>query len=423
MKAGILMIALLLASIFAGSIAFAGSNAYAKPVIKINTDISGKLPVDTSVNTEVKAEAKAVNIEEIGDLEIPEIKKEEALEKVKEFEDKRKLGFAESWRGSGYIQNGEKGFLISAFWTLQKFADKEDDAKKPETIVERAFGNLKVAKTGNYHLSMTERTENSITFEVVSEVPKDSTQKKPDEIGTLVLKKKTELIGLTIWEGTLEFSNGKLVGSWQVELITDTHVVKPTDQETPVSSGELGTKIICKLLRGDANADGNVDISDAVYINLYLNGKKKLLCKENTDVNADGKISELDREYLLDYLFRGGPKPKSIAEQEVPAAPTLCDSIASGDANTDGNVDISDAVYINMYLQGEKKLECPNAADVNGDGSVTEADREYLLSYLFEGGSKPLAEKKAAKIVEKIDKLEKKKASLLEKLKNFFLGK
>jgi len=338
-----------------------------------------------STSTPKLTPKKVLEVKDIGEVEIPKLDKEKTLNNIREFEEKRKLGFSESWSGTGHISNGEEGYLVSAFWAIQKFADYDKETKVFNTeITEKASGNLKIVNSGNYHLTLVERDADSFTFNVALNSAKN-------RIGTLELNMNSELSGITIWSGTLDFKEGELSGTWNIVLATSNHVIKPA--ESISSDDSIETIPICKSLRGDTNADGNVDISDAIYIKNYLNDDKPLLCKENTDVNSDGEINQADMEYLLDYLFKGGKKPKQIATLTVATKTDKCSSIQIGDANTDGKVDISDPIYIKMYLQGDKKLVCPSSADANGDGEVTVEDRDYLLDYLFEGGSKPVTDK------------------------------
>ncbi len=62
-----------------------------------------------------------------------------------------------------------------------------------------------------------------------------------------------------------------------------------------------------------------------------------------------------------------------------------------GDANDDGSVQISDAVFLLSYLfiPGSDDPPCFSAADPNDDGSVQISDAVYLLSYLFVPSSPP----------------------------------
>jgi hypothetical protein len=63
---------------------------------------------------------------------------------------------------------------------------------------------------------------------------------------------------------------------------------------------------------GDANADGNISVSDVVYLVSYLfKGGLKPVPLEAGDVNCDGNITVGDVVYLINYLFKGGPKPCS----------------------------------------------------------------------------------------------------------------
>jgi len=62
-----------------------------------------------------------------------------------------------------------------------------------------------------------------------------------------------------------------------------------------------------------------------------------------------------------------------------------------GDANSDGVVDLSDAVSILLYLFGiePQGLSCPDAADCDDDGEITIGDSIFLLNFLFAAGRKP----------------------------------
>jgi hypothetical protein len=62
--------------------------------------------------------------------------------------------------------------------------------------------------------------------------------------------------------------------------------------------------------RGDANADGVIDIGDVVYLvsYLYRNGPVPNPL-EVGDCNCDGIVDVGDVVYLINYLFKGGPPP------------------------------------------------------------------------------------------------------------------
>jgi hypothetical protein len=71
--------------------------------------------------------------------------------------------------------------------------------------------------------------------------------------------------------------------------------------------GAYGDK---KFLRGDANGDGVLDISDAVAILSYLFiGGVKPLCLDALDADDSGVLDITDVAYLLGYLFLAQPPP------------------------------------------------------------------------------------------------------------------
>ena len=67
-------------------------------------------------------------------------------------------------------------------------------------------------------------------------------------------------------------------------------------------------------------------------------------------------------------------------------------SFTRGDANTDGNVDISDPTTTLQYLfLGGSELRCMDAADGDDDGMLSLTDAIYVLNHLFLGTPAPPA--------------------------------
>jgi hypothetical protein len=60
-----------------------------------------------------------------------------------------------------------------------------------------------------------------------------------------------------------------------------------------------------------------------------------------------------------------------------------------GDANNDGDHNISDPIKILGYLFSSDTIACLDAADSNDDGELNIADPIFLLGYLFSGGENP----------------------------------
>ena len=63
--------------------------------------------------------------------------------------------------------------------------------------------------------------------------------------------------------------------------------------------------------RGDANADGKTDITDAIFTlgHLFL-GTQPPSCKKAADTNDDAKVDISDAVSLLSYLFLGAVAPE-----------------------------------------------------------------------------------------------------------------
>jgi hypothetical protein len=69
--------------------------------------------------------------------------------------------------------------------------------------------------------------------------------------------------------------------------------------------------VVQSFVRGDANGDGEITPSDAVYlINYLFIGGPAPVPLEAGDANSDGVVSSADIVYLINYLFSNGPPPK-----------------------------------------------------------------------------------------------------------------
>jgi hypothetical protein len=68
----------------------------------------------------------------------------------------------------------------------------------------------------------------------------------------------------------------------------------------------------------------------------------------------------------------------------------LVSSFICGDANSDGVVELGDAVHVLNYLFKDGPAPAPlEAGDVNLDDVIDVADAVYILNYLFKGGPPP----------------------------------
>jgi hypothetical protein len=88
------------------------------------------------------------------------------------------------------------------------------------------------------------------------------------------------------------------------------------------TSSELSLFVLvqpCCLLRGDANGDGTIDVSDltSLVAFIFLGGSTGP-CPEEMDLNADGGTSISDLTYLVVYLFQDGPIPPGCDASVAP---------------------------------------------------------------------------------------------------------
>ena len=121
----------------------------------------------------------------------------------------------------------------------------------------------------------------------------------------------------TVWDSTNDYSYSDLIS-----FEDDNDAAALTDKVTAYVDGELiwgvepdGTtpkttdNTEDKTLYGDANCDGNVDISDAVLIKCFLiNSKKYSLSaqgKKNADVQGNGNgINAQDAVAIQKYILK-----------------------------------------------------------------------------------------------------------------------
>ncbi len=121
-----------------------------------------------------------------------------------------------------------------------------------------------------------------------------------------------------------------------------------------------------QFIRGDANSDGKVDISDSAFLFNYLyKGGRAPQCRDFADVNDDGKVDLTDGVYLNNHLFRSGEPPKP--PYPFQGLDTTQDELTCGGegqgAGLGGVIDIAsilvsvcDGEYINAEVKGRIDL-------------------------------------------------------------------
>lgn len=74
--------------------------------------------------------------------------------------------------------------------------------------------------------------------------------------------------------------------------------------------GVIGNPLAPFFLRADADSDGEVSLTDAVYVLLFLfQGGERPACMDAADADDDGQVQLNDAIAVLAYLFQGGAVP------------------------------------------------------------------------------------------------------------------
>jgi hypothetical protein len=92
-------------------------------------------------------------------------------------------------------------------------------------------------------------------------------------------------------EGGFDFSNPHRIQSWLVSWL------------------DVQTGIDWEFIRGDADRDGSVDLSDAIAILEQLFRGRRVDCGDASDADDSGRVEITDAVYLLEYLFLSGDSP------------------------------------------------------------------------------------------------------------------
>jgi hypothetical protein len=88
----------------------------------------------------------------------------------------------------------------------------------------------------------------------------------------------------------------------------DVELVMPDGKRVVVERAIL-YELLGGFIRGDANYDLTVDISDALATLLFLFAGRPIACASAADFDDNGVLQLTDSIATLDYLFRGGPRP------------------------------------------------------------------------------------------------------------------
>ena len=94
------------------------------------------------------------------------------------------------------------------------------------------------------------------------------------------------------------------------DQVVDVRILSPEGEELVIEDaieyeGDLGDFFV----RGDANWDNVLDISDGLHTLFHLFLGREVNCADAADFNDDGELGLADAIGTLDFLFRSGPVP------------------------------------------------------------------------------------------------------------------
>ena len=146
--------------------------------------------------------------------------------------------------------------------------------------------------------------------------PIDTAAQFEEYLDSVIVRGGTEFYTITITEGALpdglelNSSTGMITGT-PTEFGEFTFMVTAFDGVS--TNTEEYTLFVTEtpLLIGDANYDGLVNVSDAVYLINYVftGGMAPQPLLEAGDANCDNKVNVSDAVYIINYVFSGGNTP------------------------------------------------------------------------------------------------------------------
>ncbi|MBI4603819.1 MAG: FG-GAP repeat protein [Planctomycetes bacterium] len=143
------------------------------------------------------------------------------------------------------------------------------------------------------------------------------------------------------------------------------------------------------VILGSAALPGRIDLGRPGGSGFVISGKQSsqvyLTAPEAGDLNGDGLP---DLALSESITFPDGRPDHAY----VLFSPYGGSTFRRGDANFDGQIEISDAVFALGYLfLGGESPRCEDAVDADDDGVLILTDAIFLLSHLFLGGREPPA--------------------------------
>lgn len=147
---------------------------------------------------------------------------------------------------------------------------------------------------------------------------------------------------------TLSLGQRVLTTNWKELLFAMRKIIITVLGVSLFVASRQGFSQAVEFIRGDTNASGNTDISDAIAtLGCLFSGTTCAACFDASDANDDGNVDLSDAVYTLNHLFGGGPViPAPYPDPGFD--PTTSDPYTCGDAAPSaapGEIVISEIMY------------------------------------------------------------------------------
>lgn len=167
-----------------------------------------------------------VNVEDINESASNSSDVKDSLKDLQDKDNLKRIGFAESNAGTGWITDNSEGFVVGIAWVEQSFAQLNKTSGQVENSnITKTIGRLSVESIGTYKLVLTSSSNSSLTFDVFSQEDKPNLE-NATSIGTLTLNEKTSPSNLNVYDGTLTLNGGDISGTWDVNVATHSSTLK-----------------------------------------------------------------------------------------------------------------------------------------------------------------------------------------------------
>ncbi|UCG62070.1 MAG: hypothetical protein JSV52_01895 [Candidatus Zixiibacteriota bacterium] len=153
---------------------------------------------------------------------------------------------------------------------------------------------------------------------------------------------------------------------------------------------------------------------DSVSFDVLIDYDCCIGMRGNLDGDPYDSVTMADADFLVEFLWQGGPLPDCIPEGNVDGSPgneipdimdlmylqayltsggpppAQCAGYLCGDADGSDQIDAADAVFLSDYLyHGGPPPEPMDAGDMDCIPGVDEGDLDWIVAYLWQGGPAP----------------------------------